>query len=422
MAIPIKIIDKRSVPLAELKNWDKNPRSITKENFERLKQQISRLGVHAPLLVNEEMIVLSGNMRLRAYRELNIDPVEIWVVEARDEATMLEYALSANDHMGETEEESLAELLMSLPSVDQNLFHVDLGHSIPLHELANRFGPDDSEEDEAPALSEEPAISQLGRVYQLGHHRLLCGDARSLEDVDKLMNGQKADMVFTSPPYNLGDNAKLRGPLASNNKKMYTQYNDSVEAHEWLSLIQGFLEVWRPFSQYQFVNIQMLAGNKVAFIEWLSMNANYVSDIAIWDKTHAQPALAERVMSSQFEFVVMLCSDNNPSRAISIAPKFRGTVSNVLSLAPNKPKADASHGAVFPVQFPAHYIQHFTTRGSIVSDPFGGSGSTLIAAEQTGRTCYMMELDPRYCDVIRKRYAQFLGKEDWQAETPELTN
>lgn len=160
------------LPIDQLKLWDKNPRGIKEKDFERLKQQIQKLGRYKPILINQDNIVLGGNMRLRAYRELGIKDVWVTVVETKNEQEMIEYALSDNDRAGYYEEEALAELVLSTPELDLDAYAIDLGRPITLKELANRFGPD-GEEDE---LLSEPQ-SKYGEVYQVGQRRITCGDA-----------------------------------------------------------------------------------------------------------------------------------------------------------------------------------------------------------------------------------------------------
>lgn len=393
----MKIIE---VPIKKLKPAEYNPRTMTKLQEKDLTASIKKFGLVDPIIVNKHKnrlnVVIGGHQRLKIAQQQGFTTIPVHYVDL-DEKNERELNLRLNKNNAEWDWDALKEfdkdLLQLVGFEDKDLL---------------KYFPTEIVEDEALEPPTE-SKSKLGDLYQLGNHRLLCGDATKKEDVEWLMDGQKADMVFTSPPYNLGDNVALRGPLASNKKKTYTEYDDNVDPHQWAELMMGFIESWRPVSQYQFVNVQMLAGNKQALIEWLAINGSHVADIAVWDKTHAPPMLAEQVMSSQFEFVVILSSEENPSRAITIAPKFRGTVNNVLSLAPNKPKADENHGAVFPVQFPAHYVQHFTVDNAVVADPFGGSGSTLIACEQLNRKCYMMEIDPKYVDVIIERWEKFSG-------------
>lgn len=187
--------------LATLKNWDKNPRSIKEKDFLRLKKQIQELGQYKPLIITEDGTVLGGNMRLRAYKELGIADVWVSIVEAPTEADKLKFALSDNDRAGYYDSDLLANLIPDYPEFAWGDYSVDLKEPINLQDLIDKFTP--VEEDEVPEVEEGEPDSKLGEVYQLGRHRLMCGDATKIEDVEKLMNGQKADIVFTDPPYGM---------------------------------------------------------------------------------------------------------------------------------------------------------------------------------------------------------------------------
>jgi len=154
----------------------------------------------------------------------------------------------------------------------------------------------------------------------------------------------------------------------------------------------------------------MLAGNKVQLLSLMGEYAAKTVDIAVWVKTNPQPAMAEGVMNSAFEFVWVLSGDPKPTRRISTASFARGTFSNVFESATASGHDASIHGAVFPVKVAAHYIQGFSCAGASVYEPFCGSGTTLIAAEQLGRKCYGMEISPAYCDVIVNRWEALTEK------------
>jgi hypothetical protein len=150
----MSILDKKTVPLSTLKGWTLNPRGITTEGYSRLLKQIKTLGVYAPLLINQDNIVLSGNMRLKAFQEIGIDPVDVWVVDAQDQETMTKYALSANDRAGYYDEQQLAELVINIPKIELGDYHVDLGKTSDLKQLLSNFGDIVGTEDRT--ISEKP--------------------------------------------------------------------------------------------------------------------------------------------------------------------------------------------------------------------------------------------------------------------------
>jgi DNA modification methylase len=237
----------------------------------------------------------------------------------------------------------------------------------------------------------------------------MCGDSTSIDAVEKLMDGQKANMAFTSPPYNAGKSEALSGNTHSGDNK-YGAYQDDKTQSEYLDLLIGFTNAWIGFCEFMAVNLQQLAGNKTSFVDYMATYKGNLIDVCIWDKGHAAPAMAKNVLSSRFEYILLITEKKNPSRAIPGA-NFRGTVSNVYNGPPNRNNEFSKvHAATFPVGFPLWAIESFTSINAIVSDPFGGTGTTLIACEKTGRYARLMELDPKYVDVIVKRWQEFTGK------------
>ena len=240
-------------------------------------------------------------------------------------------------------------------------------------------------------------------------HFVMCGD--STKDVDRLFD--KATIAFTSPPYNVGHN------LGYKNDNKYNEYKD--DNPEYLDLLNDFNAICLNKCEYSFVNLQFLSGNKRQIVQWLFDNNDKFCDIAFWKKSRVAPAMAENVMNSQTECIFIF--GGNGSRAINTG-QFRGNVSNFVETNSASIENDNSkiHNATFPIGFVAYFIDNFTQKGDSVYDAFIGTGTTLIACEQTDRTCYGMELSEAYVDVIRKRYHKFVtGNEDgWEDGTPAI--
>lgn len=390
-------------PIHKLKEWDKNPRSITKNGFERLKRQISQLGQYKPLLITSDGMVLGGNMRLKAYRDLGITDVWVSIVTPKDEHEKLEYALSDNDRAGFYDNDLLANLIPEYPEFEWSTYSVDLKEPTNLADLLDEFR--EVTEDEVPEVSNDPAISEYGKVYQLGRHRLMCGDATKIEDVEKLMNGQKADMVLTDPPYNTGmkekehDQADWLGHM----------FKDSFTTEEFENLIVGSL-----------TNMYAITKGDAAFyvcIDWRNMG--YIKDrmkeimdvknVIVWDKVvHG--------LGSDYQFtyeMIVVGKKGTPEIRNRVGDEYRDIWHYQRDIGRNE-----DHATAKPIGLLVKPISHASKQDDIILDVFGGSGSTLIACEQTNRVCYMMELEPRYVDVIRKRYAKFVGKEsEWENVT-----
>lgn len=254
---------------------------------------------------------------------------------------------------------------------------------------------DEDEVGESPA---EPT-TKLGDVYKLGRHRLMCGDSTSSDDVAKLMEGEKACITFSSPPYNVG-----RTP--NGNEQKYLNDSDTRGSLEFTSFLKKFTTEALRASHFVFVNIQSLAGNKLALIDYLYAMRESYGDTMIWDKMTAEPAMAKNVLNSRFEYVHVFSERAN--RVIG-TKAFRGTLENVFQLNSRKDKEFSDiHKATFPVGFAQHFVENFSKTS--VLDLFGGSGTTMIAAEKLGRNAYLMELDPKYCDVIVARWEKYTGK------------
>jgi len=259
----------------------------------------------------------------------------------------------------------------------------------------------DAKDDEIPE-NVEP-VAKLGDIWQLGNHRVMCGDSTKKEDVEKLMDGKKADMVFCSPPYNAGKSELLSGNTHTGDNKYQDGYNDDKTQEEWSELVKNSLNIIIPHSKYQFYNIQMLSGNKREFLHLLGDYAEQIVDIAVWNKGHGAPAMAKNVMNSAYEFIVIFSSETNPSRSIKIG-NFRGTIKNIFDIPPQRNNEFSKvHAATFPVALPTEVIIGMTYKDATIIDNFCGVGTTLIACEKTNRICYGMEIDPKYVDVIIKR-------------------
>jgi len=410
--------------LNELVLWDKNPRAIKEVDYERLKNLIKELGLFKPFVINQDNIILGGNMRYRVCKDLGYKEVFVSVVKTNNEAEMFSYALADNDRAGYYEEDKVAELVLQNPTLKLDLHKLDLGQQTSIEEILERFGPS-LEEDEPPELEEGEAISKLGEVYQLGKHRLMCGDSTKIEDVEKLMNGQKADMVFTSPPYNMGAD-------------MYENYEDNLKSQEYIDFNLEVVHTWLPFLKgYLFWNISYNKNSRWEFLEIMYRLVKETGlrflEMIVWDKGHALPITSADMLTRQYEDILFLGDEESVSRDMELfymGTKYKRAymnkktnrgITNYWKVDTNKTQIE-NHLACFPVRLPAKAINLVTQPNEIVVDMFGGSGSTLIACEQLNRVCYMMELDEHYVDVIRKRYHKFVtgSEEGWEINTPKL--
>ena len=278
----------------------------------------------------------------------------------------------------------------------------------PTGETTQTEQPQAEEDDFDPDEVHETKV-KTGDVWLLGEHRLMCGDSTDAECVAKLMNGERADIAFTSPPYgvNNGDirSHQEKGNHDSSAKNFYKDHDDNQST--WPRLIEETWQRMHENTDQQFINIQMLADNKRELIRWYARHADNIVDMLIWDKGHAAPNIHPNIVSNNFEFIFVF-GDDNANRTLKHG-NFRGTYGAIVRVGVGQNEYADIHKAVFPVALPAE-ILNINGNAKSVLDCFGGTGTTLIAAEQLGRKCYMMELDPHYCTVIIARWEKLTGQ------------
>jgi DNA modification methylase len=383
----------QTLPIGKIKSNPNNPRTIKDDKFFKLVQSLKDLPEMAkvrPVVVNQDMVVLGGNMRLKAMKEAGWKEVPVEVVDW-DEDKQRQFIIKDNVGFGEWDWEMLANE-WDAQELD------DWGLDVPAFDDPKEL---DAEEDDFEIPDEVQTDIVLGDLFEIGQHRLLCGDSTDSDAVARLMNGKRANLSFTSPPYNAGKSESLSGNTHTIDNK-YNEYNDNQTQDDYLNLLVGFTNNAILNSDYLICNIQSLSGNKIALIDYLHKYKNNFIDVAIWDKGHGAPAMAENVMTSCWEYMIFISSKDKASRAIPNA-KFRGTVQNIYRGKPNRNNEFSHiHAATFPIDLPEWSLQ-FTKEGDIVLDQFLGTGTTMVASHQLNRKCYGMELDPKYCQVIIDR-------------------
>lgn len=382
--------------IKEIKPYKNNPRK-NDDAVEYVANSIKEFGFKVPVIIDKNNIIVAGHTRVKAAERLGIEEIPCIVADDLTDEQIKAFRL-ADNKVGEIAE-------WDLEMLDLELFDIDMDMT--------DFGFEFEEEEEETEVIEddydiEPPVepkAKYGDIYQLGRHRLMCGDATKIEDVEKLMNGENATIMFTSPPYNKGSNT-----LSGNKYMKKSLYlNDEDNDKDYFNLLYNFTRFFITKCEYCFINIQMLAGNKIDFIEYINEYKNNLVDIMIWNKIHTAPAMAKNVLNSQFEFIIIIKNEELPKRCINTV-NFKGTVSNVYDGQPQrKNEYSKIHAGTFPIHLPEHIIKTFTKQSDSVIDCFGGTGTTLIACEQLNRTCYMMEIDPKYVDVIIDRWEQFTG-------------
>lgn len=427
------------IKLTQIEPADYNPRTITEEAKKKLRNSIETFGLVEPIIINTknnrivsghqrydillDMLMESDNLAEREFDYLVKDDYGYIFdfnqlqIKNEDYEKALNIVLNNTNLMGDYDYQKLGSLLEELEFNGFNLeftgfddFEVDslnFGNDFD-YDFEGIYEPPIStvEDDyDFPAEDELEVTVEVGDLYELGNHRLLCGDATKEEDVNRLMNNNKADIVFTSPPYNVGNVVGYEG-------KSSRYKNDDDNRNDYAELLNKFTKNALNNSEYVFVNLQLLANNKLDLITYIYDNKKSLADILIWDKGNGTPNIAKNVTTSCFEFILVFSKKGN--RAIG-TKEFQGTVKNIIRV-PSQHNNEFSkiHNVTFPINLPSNVIQDFSKYS--ILDLFGGTGTTLIACEQLNRKCYMMEIDPYYCQVILNRWEEFTGEKAEKVE------
>ena len=378
-------IEKRKV--SELKGWHKNPRIITEEAFNRLKQRITERGFHDVIKIDLDNTVLSGNQRKVALLQLGVAEVDCIIPNrALTEKERDAIAIESNRNDGQWEMDLLAGFDMDLLK----------SQGFEDKELSKLFQLNVKKEEDPPA---EPAQTsdtrvKLGDVWLLGRHRLMCGDATDSANVSQLVAGQKANMVFTDPPYNVDYTGGTPEELKIQNDKM----EDSK-----------FLEFLSAAFKNMAENLLRGGASYIchADTEGLNFRRAFIASgfvlkqVIIWQKGHF--VLGRQDYQWKHEPILYGWLDGAPHN-------FYGDRNETTVWEFKKPNSSLEHPTMKPVDLVVKAINNSSKIDDIILDLFGGSGTTLIAAEQTGRSCLIMELDPHYCDVILNRWEKLTGQ------------
>lgn len=405
--------------LNELKFDDKNFNKHTEFGMSLLEKSLRENGAGRSILLDKDNNIIAGNGVVEAAGQIGLDNVKIVETTGDQIIAVKRTDISLNSKKGR--EMALADNATAEVDLD---WDDEAIKSEFTEEETKGWGVElDWEEveaiteDEAPEVNDiEPADSELGKVYKLGEHRLMCGDSTDAGTVAILMDGQKADVVFTSPPYNGGGNVAPDGDVFSGKaeKKLYDGgYSDNRSSQEYIDFAKDVLNVCFEFTDgYIFWNVNYNANSRFEYISQITDKLSYLIEQVCWKKTSAIPL--KGCMRRAWEPVYVF-STNKQSLGLQDVETNFWEISNTNSQAEN-------HKACFPVALPAKGIKLVKPKTGVVFEPFAGSGSTLIACDQLDRKCFMMELDPKYCDVIRKRYWKFKtgSEEGWQDGTKAI--
>ncbi len=394
--------------------YEKNAKKHPKKQIEQVAASIKEFGMNQPIVVDKQGVIIVGHGRFEALKHLGWEVKDeyIKVVDLTEEQAKA-YRL-ADNKLNESEWD-MALVIEELKGLSDEMLELSGFDSDLIIEP-------DEKDDEVPEVPEEP-VSQLGDLYEFGGHRVLCGDSTKIEDVERLMDGKKADMVFTDPPYNV--DYKGKGSETKNgimNDKM------SNEAFD------GFLlEAFKRLSE----NIKRTAGcyvfhsHKTAsdFEKALEATGFHIDTQLIWNKPSAGMGMNDyRTKHEPFFYTYLSKEQKNfygdrtnttvwkipedPKKAFEWFKREQSSLEAGKTTVWTMSRANVNeyvHPTQKPTELPATAITKSSKVDDIVIDTFLGSGTTVIASEKTGRICYGMELDPKYVDVIVQRYCEYTG-------------
>ncbi len=384
------------IKLADLIQDDKNFNKGSEYGNSLIEKSFRKFGAGRSILLDKNNRIIAGNKSVENAGAIGMDDVIVVESDGTKIVAVKRTDIDLDSPMGR--EMALADNASAKANIvfDAELVAAELTEAVAVEwGIENSIKLEAEEDDFNVPIGGSETDIVLGDLFEIGHHRLLCGDSTDSDSVAKLMNGEKAEISFTSPPYNAGTTPT---EIKMGKTSKYANDSDNKTESEYLNLLIDFTNNTLLFSDYSFVNIQSLSGNKTALIDFLYNMKSYYADTLIWQKQNAQPAMAENVLNSQFEYIHVFSHKAN--RAIG-TKQFRGTLSNVLDISKQNKNGVKEHNATFPIDFAAHFVQNFCENS--VLDLFLGSGTTMVAAHQLKRKCYGMELDPKYCQVIVDR-------------------
>jgi len=393
----MKMAELKMLPVSVLKPAEYNPRKKLKKGdkeYKKIENSIKEFGFADPLVVNADMTIIGGHQRLTVAIDLGYTEVPCAVVDV-DKTREKALNIALNKITGAWDDQMLADLLKDLENVNFNLEFT--GFEAPeIGQLFSNIYDKKVKEDNFDVDSElkQPTFSKPGDIWHLGKHRVICGDSTKKETYERLMEGVKANLVLTDPPYNV-DVQETAGKIMNDNMSDADFYNFLLAAYQCMHenlADDGSIYVWHADTE------------GLNFRKAFKDAGFYLSGCCIWKKN----SLVLGRSPYQWIHEPCLYRWKQKGKHQWYSDRKQTTVWEY-----DKPKSSPDHPTMKPVTLMSYPIKNSTMTNGIVLDPFLGSGSTLIACMETDRVCYGVELDSKFCDVIVKRYiAAMDGKYD----------
>ncbi|HEM2651623.1 TPA: DNA modification methylase [Streptococcus suis] len=386
----------REIRLSELHPASYNPRKKLKKGdkeYEKIKQSLLKFGYVDPIIVNKDLTVIGGHQRLTVLKDLDYETAKCVIVNlSKEDEKALNIAL--NKITGQWDDQLLADLLLDLQESD---FNLDLtGFEPPeIDDILSNVHDKDLSDDDFDVEEElkKPTFSKQGDIWQLGKHRVICGDSTKAEIYDQLLGDKKANLVVTDPPYNV-DVEETAGKIL----------NDNMPDSEFYQfLFDMFTQVEKHIESDASIYVFHADTEGLNFRKAFKDAGFYLSGCCIWKKN----SLVLGRSPYQWQHEPCLFGWKQKGKHQWFSDRKQTTIWEY-----DRPKSSKDHPTMKPIPLMAYPIQNSSMRGTIVLDPFLGSGSTLMAADQTGRVCYGIELDEKFVDVIVKRYIESTGNDN----------
>jgi DNA modification methylase len=363
--------------ISDIKPYQKNPRH--KYDINKVAQSIKEFGFQQPIVVDRAGVIIVGHGRYEAAKSLNLKTIPVTIADLPPEKAKA-YRI-ADNKTNEYSDWDMGLLIQEFTDLLDNNYDLELTGFDPDELEKIIVGEKDglTDEDAVPETPEEPK-AQLGDIYKLGEHRLMCGDSTSIDAVDKLINNERIEMMFTDPPYNVAFNGR--------SGKFDVIKNDKLNAESFKTFINEFINTFKTLN----INTYYICCNWAFY--GILQDLLKPKACIVWAKNVFGLGKGYR---HQHEFIL-----------------FDGfidaSITNESDLWQIKKDSNYKHPTQKPVAIAERAIKNSSKSQNGILDLFGGSGSTLLACEKTNRKCYMMELDPKYIDVIIKRWEQYTGQ------------
>lgn len=384
----------KTLALADLRPAAYNPRKKLKagdKEYEKIKSSIQEFGYVEPIIVNYDMTVIGGHQRLTVLKDLDYTEAQCVVLHIEDENKVKALNIALNKISGEWNEQLLADLLVDLQNAD---FNTDLTGFEPaeIDQLFSKVHNKEIKEDDFDVEAElkKPPVAKAGDIWTLGRHRVLCGDSTLPESYALLMDGQRANMVLTDPPYNV--NVEETAGKIKNDNMPDDKFYDF--------LFCAFVNMEHSMAGDASIYVFHADSKGLIFRQAFQDAGFYLSGCCIWKKN----ALVLGRSPYQWQHEPCLFGWKKGGKHQWYSDRKQTTIWEY-----DRPKASKDHPTMKPVALMAYPIQNSSMSNCIILDPFLGSGSTLVACEETGRICYGIELDEKFVDVIVRRYIEASG-------------